>query len=265
MSLGGLYRHLWEALGEESLPELRDLDSPRGPEWIFELTDSLGLGPESSLLDLGSGPGEQALELAERYSVRPVCIDPLPVHLDVARGAARRAGVGLRAVAGTMERVPIAAASVDLVWLRDALLHATDLELTAGECHRVLRPGGSLLLHAAFATERLAAQELELLREEMAVEAESLDRRRVDRAFSEAGFEEVRSEELGSELAEHYERTERLGSRALVRLAQLERSPQELRERLGPERFSAARGLYHWIVFELLGKLSYRTSLLRAR
>lgn len=261
MSLDQLYRHLWSALAPGEVPELTGLAPARGPEWIFELVDGLELAAGSRILDLASGPGEHAVALADRYRARVVAVDPVVSQLADAR---RRAGErAISIAAGRMEAIPLAAGSVDLVWLRDALLHSGEPEATLLDCRRVLRAGGHLLLHSAFATGRLAPAELELLEADMHVDRAGLDAARVEAAISAAGFDPVRVEELGSELAEHYELADGLGSRALLRLARLERHPEILRERLGERRFRAMRGLYHWVVFELLGKLSYRTSLLR--
>ncbi len=260
MSLHDLYRHLWAALEPGELAEIDDVPAPRGPDWIFGLTDEIGLKTSARVLDLGCGPGDQARALADRYRARVVAIDPVVEQLHHARAAAGSRPVLV--MAGTMESIPAAAASIDLIWLRDALMHSNDPGSTFRECSRVLRPGGHLLLHTAYATARLAAHELELLEADMSVSRASLDVARVDAEISAAGLEIVRREVLGSELAEHYELADGLGGRALVRLARLERHPELLLDRLGPEGFRAARGLYHWVVFELMGKLSYRTSLL---
>lgn len=261
MKLTDLYRHLWAALEPGDFAEVEALEPPRGPEWIFELVDGIALGKGARILDLACGPGEQAVALAERYAARVVAIDPLVAQL---RDARRLAGERLvRVAAGRMEAVPLADGSVDLVWLRDALMHTGDPEATLGHCRRVLRPGGHLLLHTAYATAKLAAHELELLAADMSVRRAGLDAARVDAAIARAGFEIVRDEVLGSELAEHYELENGLGARALRRLALLNRRPEAVLARWGEERLRTARGLYHWVVFELLGKLSYRTSLLR--
>ena len=265
MSLDRVYRHLWSALTEGE-GEVFGGSSPRGPEWIFSMTDDLGLDARTRVLDLGCGPGEQARELRRRYGARIVCVDPLLSHLHSVRAAcaAGSAGLAFLPAAGRMERVPLASGSVDLVWLRDALVHSARPDLTAAECQRVLVSGGHLLLHSAYATEKLSSAERQLLIENMLVSEAGLDREVVDRALERSGLRKVREEELGSELAEHYEVAEGAGSRALLRIARVGRSPEEARRRWGDERLAATWGIDHWVVFELLGKLSYRTTLLVA-
>ncbi len=259
MRLSDLYRHAWRALAPEGFPEVDRVEPPRSPEVVFEMVSGLGLGPQSRVLDLACGPGRHAAELARRHGVRVVGVDPVIGQLRDARAAS-----SLQVLVGAMESVPLAPASVDLVWLRDALLHSNDPEATLHSCARVLRPGGHLLVHTAFATELLATHELELLESDVRARREALDRERVDRAAADAGFEVVRQMELGSELAEHYDDADGLGGRALSRLARLRRS-EDLEDRLGEAQFRSAWGLYHWVVFEFLGKLTYRTSLFRKR
>lgn len=260
MSLDDLYREIWTLLDADELSELDAAPPPRGPEVIYRLVDRLELGPERRILDLACGPGEQAAALVLRYGIRVVAIDPVVAQLAEAR---RRQPDAIAVAAGRMESVALAAGSIDLVWLRDALIHTDEPEATLGECFRVVRPGGHLLLHTAYATLKLAQEELELLTADMRVRGAGLDRERVERAWAEAGFEAVESIDLGSELAEHYELQDGLVRRACLRLARLEREPELWRERLGEQRFRTARAVYCWIVFEVLGKLSYRTDLLR--
>lgn len=258
MSLEQLYGHLWTALGEGELEAADEASPPRGPELLFEITDAVAPCEGSLIVDLGCGPGDHAARLVERYGARAIGIDPLASHLIETRGQKGR----VFAVGGRMEAIPLPASSVDLLWLRDALLHSRAPEQTLEECHRVLRGGGHLLLHAAFATDELSSRELEILVSDLQVVAGSLDFDRVAAAIERCGFRIARAELVGSELAEHYELADGLGSRALMRLARLKREPERMRERLGEERYRAAFGVYHWVVFELLGKVSYRTLLL---
>jgi SAM-dependent methyltransferase len=258
VSLEDLYGHLWAALGENELAAADDdVSPPRGPELLFEITDAIAPRESSLIVDLGCGPGDHASALSERYGSRVVGIDPLLPHLVETARRSRALPVG-----GVMESIPLPAGSVDLLWLRDALLHSARPERTLEECHRVLRGGGHLLLHAAFATDELSARELGTLVTDLRVQPGSLDLGRVSTAIDRCGFVTVREEVLGSELAEHYESADGLGSRALMRLARLKREPERLARLLGDERYRAAYGVYNWVVFELLGKVSYRTLLL---
>ena len=49
-------------------------------------------------------------------------------------------------VDGAAEAIPVADGSVDAVWSVNTMHHWTDLDGALGEIHRVLRPGGRLVL-----------------------------------------------------------------------------------------------------------------------
>lgn len=68
------------------------------------------------------------------------------------RRAAQRCGVPSNAslVAGRAERLPIASAVVDVVWLSTVVHHLSDLDGWAADVRRVLKPGGSLLIRNLF-------------------------------------------------------------------------------------------------------------------
>jgi len=92
-------------------------------------------GAAEPVLDLGCGTGRFASELADGGR-RVIAIDPAP---DLAL-----APVGATLV-GSAERVPLADGSVGTVMVRDVIEHLDD-EAAIAECHRVLRPGGLLVV-----------------------------------------------------------------------------------------------------------------------
>ena len=100
-----------------------------------------------TILDLGSGTGGTARELARRFrGADVVCIDPVVALL---RGARFQAPPGLsrhRFVAGEAERLPLTSGSVDLVLSSLAMPWFDPIDAAFAECMRVLRPGGLLLL-----------------------------------------------------------------------------------------------------------------------
>ncbi len=51
-------------------------------------------------------------------------------------------------VAGAAQAFPLASRSVDLVWASQVLHHVPDLDTSASEIRRILRPGGRLLVRA---------------------------------------------------------------------------------------------------------------------
>ena len=102
--------------------------------------------PEIDVADLGCGEGYLTLESA-RWARHVTAIDQSADVL--ARGrelAARRKLTNITWKKGDLERLPIADASVDLALLSQALHHAARPERALAEAHRILRPGGRVLI-----------------------------------------------------------------------------------------------------------------------
>jgi malonyl-CoA O-methyltransferase len=121
--------------------------------------DYVRLAP-ATILDAGSGTGNAVPGLLERYPrARLVALD-LAFSMAL-RARARRpwwrglfGGARLTAVCGDIERLPLAAASADLVWSNLALQWIGEPRRAFAEMHRVLAPGG-LLLFSSFGPDTL--------------------------------------------------------------------------------------------------------------
>ena len=110
------------------------LDEPlacRGPDIVYEIVADLALATGSLVVDLGCGEGQHAFELARRFGFMALGIDPVQRHIDAANAARDRdpkVGGQLAFCRGAAEHLPVASASVDLVWCREVLYHVANLE-----------------------------------------------------------------------------------------------------------------------------------------
>ncbi len=96
------------------------------------------------VLDLGCGPGHWSARLATRYGddARVLGLDLAPGMLSEAR---RTHGEPVRWLCADAAALPLADASLDLVFSNLAIQWCPSLEDTLAELARVLRPGGRAL------------------------------------------------------------------------------------------------------------------------
>jgi SAM-dependent methyltransferase len=110
---------------------------------------ALALAQGEKVLDIGSGPGLLACEMAaEVGAVGSVDgIDPSESMLALARGRRPPEGAGeIRFVAGDACALPFAAGRFDAAVATQVYEYVHDLPAALGEAFRVLKPGGRLLV-----------------------------------------------------------------------------------------------------------------------
>lgn len=115
-------------------------------EWraVQQLVESCRKG---RALDVGAGRGISSYALArDGWCVTALEPDPSTiVGAGAVRSLAAENGLDITVVESWGERLPFADESFDLVYARQALHHARDLEMLCREIFRVLKPGGTLL------------------------------------------------------------------------------------------------------------------------
>ena len=116
------------------------------PDDAYEL---LGVEPAQRVLEVGYGPGGMIRLLAERSGAASICgVDPSTTMLESA-GKLNRRAIAERRVElriGTAEATGLPDASFDRVVSINNVALWPDLEAGLRELHRVLRPGGVILL-----------------------------------------------------------------------------------------------------------------------
>ena len=104
------------------------------------------LMPAVDVADLGCGEGYLTLEAA-RWARRVIAVDQSKDVIARARAVAdRRKLKNITWKRGDLEKLPIADKSIDIALLSQALHHAGHPERALAEAHRILRPGGRLLV-----------------------------------------------------------------------------------------------------------------------
>ncbi len=101
-----------------------------------------GFAPQSRILDIGCGNGATLAHVQEEHGLQAVGIDLSPVLLDEARRRHR----SLTVILGTGETLPFSGASFDGVVLECTLSLIKNGLTALRECHRVLRPGGRIII-----------------------------------------------------------------------------------------------------------------------
>lgn len=117
-----------------------------GRSWVAWSRALSLLLPAVEVADLGCGEGYLTIEAAQ-WASKVYAIDRSADVLARAKAmAARRRAKNITWKRGELEKVPLKDASVDVAIASQALHHADDPARALAEAHRILRPGGRLLV-----------------------------------------------------------------------------------------------------------------------
>jgi len=105
---------------------------------------------DGAILDIGSGPGFLAIEIARKSPGLQVC--GIDLSRQMARTATRRArGAGnVQFVLGNAARLPFKDNSMELEVSTAVFHHLRSLRLVFDECHRVLKAGGEAWIYDGY-------------------------------------------------------------------------------------------------------------------
>lgn len=154
---GGLLSRLNAALAEDGIdpghPSVEALAAydqfhGRGLEATVEVADLVDVTASDHLLDIGSGIGGPARYFANRFGCRVTGIDLTPEFCDVARHLTQLLDLDGRVTfeLGNALAMPFADGSFDGAYSMNVSMNIADKGAFYREIHRVLKPGGWLVL-----------------------------------------------------------------------------------------------------------------------
>lgn len=130
-------------------PEGRRIDEARARALLHEQVIARAqIGAGDRVLDAGCGTGVAACDIAARSGAHVEGIDIVDFEVAKARARAERQGVGERTGFSVMDysATDFPDAHFDVVYTTETLSHSPDVDRTLCEFHRILRPGGRLVL-----------------------------------------------------------------------------------------------------------------------
>ncbi|NES04321.1 MAG: methyltransferase domain-containing protein [Okeania sp. SIO2F4] len=110
--------------------------------------EASSLWPPTSILDVGCGIGGSTLYLAEKFNATATGITLSPVQAKRAKERSESANLSQQTnfiVADALD-MPFADESYDLVWSLESGEHMPNKQKFLQECHRVLKPGGTIIM-----------------------------------------------------------------------------------------------------------------------
>jgi len=146
------YFHVWG--GEdihiglyESAEEPIATASARTVERIADRIATPLSSPDARVIDLGAGYGGAARHLAKRFGCQVMALNLSEAENQRDREMNKAAGLDhlIDVIDASFEEVPAPAASFDVAWSQDAILHSGHRDQVMDEIDRVLKPGGELI------------------------------------------------------------------------------------------------------------------------
>jgi demethylmenaquinone methyltransferase/2-methoxy-6-polyprenyl-1,4-benzoquinol methylase len=139
-------RSLFAPLGPTYDRYARLLSLGQDPRWRSFLVSRVDAGQGDRVLDVATGTGAVAIELARRRGCKVVGLDQSPEMLDSARARVARADLSgrIELVEGHADELPFAEAEFDGLSFTYLLRYVEDPAATLRELARVVRPRGTV-------------------------------------------------------------------------------------------------------------------------
>ncbi|RKH37625.1 class I SAM-dependent methyltransferase [Corallococcus sicarius] len=163
------------------------------------------LDANTRVLDLGSGYGGPARQLAEHHGCHVVGLNLSPVEIAEAERQTQtsKARERIRYAQGDFHELPFEAETFDIVWSQDSLMYGADKPRILREAFRVLKPGGAFDFTDILANHGLSPEQRERLYARVRT-PEMWDVNRYAQELIAAGFMLQRIEDWSEHVAASY-------------------------------------------------------------
>ena len=208
-----------------------------------------GITAGTRVLDLGSGYGGAARQLARNLGAKVHCLNLSPVENDRNARLTKEQGLEdlVTVATGTFEDVPVDDASIDVVWSQDAFLHSGDRETVLDEIARVLKPGGQVVFTDPMAVDGVDQSSIQPI----------LDRIQLS-TMATPGFYTARLEKLGFTSVTFHDHAGQLPTHYGRVREELVAREQELSAAISDTYITNMKaGLQHWVDGGNAGKLTW--------
>ena len=184
--------------GTLTLEDLKPVDEFHigGLQATSDLLDQVEIGPETKVLDIGSGIGGPARHLASRFGAHVTGLDLTPEYVEIAERLTQMTGLSVNFRQGSALDMPFGDHEFDLATLLHVGMNVPDKPKLFAEAARVLRPGG---VFAVYDVMQIGAEHPEFpLPWAVDPEASFLEKPEAYRAAAkDAGFEQTSERERG--------------------------------------------------------------------
>lgn len=229
---------------------------PSGPSSLLDTLEAVLAGRTvRQAVDVGCGEGGDAVELAQRFDVDVIAIDPVERHVELGRELAAQNGCSdsVAFADGRAEHLGIGDAKVDLYFAKESLMYV-DLTAACVEAARVLRPGGVGFVYQVFTGEHMSDAEADRFWP-MNAGARSLRVDDLERSIEAAGLAVVERIDIGSQWGEYGHEQSGTPGRRLAHVARLRRDRERYIAEFGRAAYDIMLHDCLWHVYRMLGFL----------
>jgi ubiquinone/menaquinone biosynthesis C-methylase UbiE len=219
----------------------RGLTAPIRQLWSGIFARYIDARTRPEILDLGSGTGMYSELLARQFGARVVGVEPSRRMREIAERD--HAHDHVRYIEGSAGQIPVGDACCDVALLSNVIHHVDDRHACAAELHRVVRPGGLVLLRGTLLDSVPGVPFFEFFPTALAIDLQRMPSvAALVAVFASHGLEKVHSEvveqQSAVDLQDYYDRVKHraVSTLELIDDADFEQGIERMREAASSEQ-----------------------------